>query len=92
MKILSIAVPCYNSQDYMEKCVDSLLKGGEDVEILIVDDGSKDATAEIADAYEKKYPTGVPLKHRIGTSGWFEEAKEKHLDEWISLVGKEIGE
>ena len=57
MKILSIAVPCYNSQDYMEKCVNSLLKGGEDVEILIVDDGSKDATAEIADAYEKKYNT-----------------------------------
>ena len=42
MKILSIAVPCYNSQEYMRKCVDSLLKGGEDVEILIVDDGSKD--------------------------------------------------
>lgn len=41
MKILSIAVPCYNSQDYMEKCVDSLLKGGEDVEILIVDDGRR---------------------------------------------------
>ena len=43
----------------MRNCVDSLLKGGEDVEILIVDDGSKDATAEIADAYEKKYPTIV---------------------------------
>ena len=64
MKILSIAVPCYNSQDYMEKCVDSLLKGGEDVEILIVDDGSKDATAEIADAYEKKYPTIVRAIHQ----------------------------
>lgn len=45
-----------------------------------------------AQKYEKKYPTGVPLKHRIGTSGWFEEAKEKHLDEWVSLVGKEIEE
>lgn len=64
MKILSIAVPCYNSQDYMEKCVNSLLKGGEDVEILIVDDGSKDATAEIADAYEKKYPTIVRAIHQ----------------------------
>ena len=64
MKILSIAVPCYNSQDYMEKCVNSLLKGGEDVEILIVDDGSKDATAEIVDAYEKKYPTIVRAIHQ----------------------------
>ena len=38
MKILSIAVPCYNSEAYMEKCIDSLLVGGEEVEILIVDD------------------------------------------------------
>ena len=57
MKILSIAVPCYNSAKYMRKCIDSLLKGGEDVEILIVNDGSfKDNTAEIADEYETKYP------------------------------------
>ena len=38
MKLLSIAVPCYNSENYMEKCIDSLLVGGEDVEILIVED------------------------------------------------------
>ena len=61
MKILSIAVPCYNSQDYMEHCVESLLKGGEDV---IIDDGSKDATAEIADNYAKKYPTIVKAIHQ----------------------------
>ena len=41
MKLLSIAVPCYNSAAYMEKCVDSLLVGGDDVEIIIVDDGSQ---------------------------------------------------
>lgn len=40
MKLLSIAIPCYNSEKYMRKCIDSLLVGGEDVEILIVDDGS----------------------------------------------------
>ena len=51
MKLLSIAIPCYNSQDYMEKCIESLLVGGEEVEILVVDDGSSDRTAEIADAY-----------------------------------------
>ena len=39
MKLLSIAIPCYNSADYMEKCVQSLLVGGEDVEIIIVNDG-----------------------------------------------------
>ena len=40
----------------MEHCILSLLPGGDDVEILIVDDGSKDRTAEIADEYERKYP------------------------------------
>lgn len=41
----------------MRKCIDSLLPGGDEVEILIVNDGStKDRTAEIADEYEAKYP------------------------------------
>jgi glycosyltransferase involved in cell wall biosynthesis len=48
----------------MEKCVESLLVGGEEVEILIVDDGSKDRTAEIADAYAEKYPTIVKAIHQ----------------------------
>ena len=56
MKLLTFAIPSYNSQDYMEHCILSLLPGGDDVEILIVDDGSKDRTAEIADEYERKYP------------------------------------
>lgn len=64
MKLLSIAIPCYNSQDYMENCIESLLIGGEDVEILIVDDGSKDATAEIADRYAEKYPTIIRAVHQ----------------------------
>ena len=48
----------------MRKCVDSLLKGGEDVEILIVDDGSKDDTLKIARDYEEKYPTIVKAIHQ----------------------------
>jgi glycosyltransferase involved in cell wall biosynthesis len=49
----------------MRKCVESLLAGGEDVEILIVDDGStKDRTAEIADEYEANYPTIVRAIHK----------------------------
>ena len=57
MKLLSIAIPCYNSEAYMRHCIDSLLPGGDEVEILIVDDGSaKDNTAQIADEYEARYP------------------------------------
>lgn len=64
MKLLSFAIPCYNSENYMAKCIESILPGGEDVEILIVDDGSKDRTAEIADAYAKKYPSIVRAIHQ----------------------------
>ncbi len=64
MKLLSVTVPCYNSEAYMEKCIDSLLKGGEDVEIIIVDDGSTDRTGEIADAYAQNYPSIIKVIHQ----------------------------
>ena len=60
MKLLSFAIPCYNSAAYMEKCIKSCLAGGDDVEIIIVDDGStKDDTLKIAKEYEAKYPNIV---------------------------------
>ncbi len=64
MKYISFVVPCYNSQDYMEKCIDSLLIGKDDVEIIIVDDGSTDKTGKIADRYQKKYPNIVKAIHQ----------------------------
>ena len=56
MKYISFAIPCYNSQEYMAKAIESILVGGEDVEIIIVNDGSKDHTSEIAHEYKEKYP------------------------------------
>ncbi len=64
MKLLSIAIPSYNSEAYMEHAVNSLLPGGDEVEILIVDDGSKDRTAEIADDFERRYPGIVRAIHK----------------------------
>ena len=65
MKLLSIAVPCYNSAAYMSNCIESLLTGGDRVEIIIVDDGStKDNTLEIAKEYEAKYPGIVRAIHQ----------------------------
>lgn len=61
MKLLSFVVPSYNSEKYLNKCVDSLLKGGEDVEIIIVNDGSKDNTIKIAREYEEKYPSIIKV-------------------------------
>ena len=64
MKLLTIAVPCYNSQEYMHYCLQTLLSGGEEVEILIINDGSKDNTARIADQYAAAYPTIIRAIHQ----------------------------
>nr|MBR4280496.1 glycosyltransferase family 2 protein [Clostridia bacterium] len=65
MKLLSVAVPCYNSAAYMRHCIDTLLTGGDEIEILIVNDGSfKDDTAAIADEYEAKYPGTCKAVHK----------------------------
>lgn len=64
MKLLSVAIPCYNSQEYMSHAIETLLTGGEDMEIIIVNDGSKDNTKEIADEYAKKYPSIIKAIHQ----------------------------
>ena len=64
-KLITFAVPCYNSADYMERCVDSLLEGGDDIEIILVDDGStKDDTPAICDRYAEQYPEIVRAVHQ----------------------------
>lgn len=64
MKLLSVAIPSYNSEDYLHVCVDSLLKGGSSVEIIIVNDGSKDRTQAIAERYQHDYPDIVKVIHK----------------------------
>ncbi|MCI8575777.1 MAG: glycosyltransferase family 2 protein [Bacilli bacterium] len=56
MKLITFAVPCYNSESYMEHSIKTLLTGGDEIEIIIINDGSKDNTLKIAQKYEKKYP------------------------------------
>lgn len=59
MKVLSVGIPCYNSAEYMSKAIESLLPAGDDIEILIVNDGSKDDTQKIGEEYAEKYPNIV---------------------------------
>ena len=64
-KLITFAVPCYNSAAYMDHCVGTLLQGGDDIEIILVDDGStKDDTPAICDRYAQQYPDIVRAIHQ----------------------------
>ena len=64
MKLLTVTIPSYNAEDYMENAVKSLLGSRDDVEIIIVDDGSTDRTGAIGDALEEKYPDVIRCIHQ----------------------------
>lgn len=65
MKTVSFAIPCYNSAAYMDTCIESVLACGDDVEVIIVDDGStKDDTAAKADAWAARHPDVVRVVHQ----------------------------
>lgn len=57
-KILTIAIPTYNMEKYLEKCLSSLLipENLDKLEVLIINDGSKDSSLEIARQFERAYP------------------------------------
>ena len=61
MKLISFAIPSYNSEKYLHTAVNSLLVAGKDIEIIIVNDGSKDKTLEIANQYKAMYPDIVSV-------------------------------
>lgn len=96
MKLLTVVIPCYNSQDYMRYCIESLLPGGENVEILIINDGSSDRTGEIAEEYAAKYPAIIKSVHQAnGGHGEAVNAGIRHAnglylkvvdsDDWVDI-------
>lgn len=57
MKLLTIVIPSYNSEAFLEDCLSSLLIGLDDkLEVIVINDGSKDNTSKIAHSYASKYP------------------------------------
>ncbi len=59
-KILTIVIPTYNMQDYLRRCLDSLIVPAEQMkqlEVLVINDGSKDNSSAIAHEYQDKFPT-----------------------------------
>ena len=61
MKTLSIAIPVYNTEDYIRRCLDSVLvqEALPYIELIIVNDGSKDSSPEIIREYQARFPENI---------------------------------
>lgn len=62
--LLTVIVPAYNSQDYLDRCLRTLVGYGTELEVVIVNDGSRDRTAEIADMWAQNHPDAVRVIHQ----------------------------
>ncbi|MEE8738587.1 MAG: glycosyltransferase family 2 protein [Bifidobacterium sp.] len=64
-KTITFVVPAYNMETYLERCINSLvaLQDNEDIEVIIVDDGSTDGTASLIDTYARRMPSTVKAIH-----------------------------
>ena len=88
-ELISVIVPAYNIEDYLQKCLESILaQSYKNIEIIIVDDGSADKTGEIVDQYTTQYPNKIKSLHL--QNGGVLNARLKGIEiasgEWIGFV------
>ena len=86
---VSVIVPVYNVEKYIDKCLDSLVKQTlKDIEIIVVNDGSPDNSQKIIDRYVKKYPNKVQshIKENGGLGSTRNYGLELASGEYISFV------
>ena len=85
---VSVIIPCYNSEKYLSACLDSVLAQTEkDIEVIVVDDGSRDGTLDIAQIYARK-DARVKVLHQqnAGVSAARNLGLKKARGEWVSFV------
>lgn len=94
---VSVIIPAYNTEEYMSQCLDSLLKQTlQEIEIIVVDDGSTDGTLTILKQYEERYPDKIRVFHKEnGGQGSARNLALKYVrgeylgfvdsDDWIDL-------
>lgn len=106
MDKISVIIPAYNVESYIEKCIDSVLKQTyKNIEIIIVDDGSTDSTGKLCDKYKSKYNNiqvihqqnaGLPaarntgLKHATGDYIGFIDSDDYIYDDMYETLVENI--
>jgi len=85
---VSIVVPIYNAEQYLQKCIDSLLRQGlKDYELLLVNDGSTDSSLSICQSYADQYDH-IKILNQInsGVCAARNFGIQSASGEWIVLV------
>lgn len=88
MKELSIIVPVYNVEEYLEECLNSIYKIGINKEVILVNDGSSDNSLKILEKYKKKYfeETIIINQKNKGLSGARNEGLKVAKGTYISFI------
>lgn len=86
--MISVIVPVYNTEQYLEQCIDSILDSAfEDFELILIDDGSDDGSTEICRRYcEKDRRIKVIVQEHAGVSAARNRGIEKCSGEWVVFV------
>ena len=96
MKFISFVIPSYNSERFLDKCITSFLREDvlDEIEVIIVNDGSRDATEAIAKEYAARYPDTIRLisqenrGHGGALNAGFAAAEGRYIkpidaDDWV---------
>lgn len=99
-KILTVTVPAYNAQEYLENCLNSMCIPEllDLLEVIVVDDGSTDDTGQIAERYRERFPQTVRVIHKAngghgsGINCGIEAATGRYFkvvdaDDWVDCAG-----
>lgn len=87
-ELISVIVPVYNAEKYLDKCVESIINQSyKNLQIILIDDGSKDKSGKICDEYAKKDKRiEVTHKENAGVSAARNTGVEKAKGEWITFI------
>jgi glycosyltransferase involved in cell wall biosynthesis len=106
--LLSIIIPVYNVENYIGKCLDSIVNDicSDNVEVIVVDDGSTDSSGDVVDSYAAKYlyikvihkeNSGVAVARNIGIENargewlYFVDSDDWLADGAVDIICKRIG-
>ncbi|RZL40189.1 MAG: glycosyltransferase, partial [Pedobacter sp.] len=89
--LVSVVIPCYNHEQYVEECILSVVNQTyRNVQLIVIDDGSKDKSVEVIEKLQAKYQFIFEAQNNIGLSSTLNKAIRKYCTgKYISIVASD---